>query len=195
MIRKLTGMVEEITQEGVVLDVGGVGYDIHCSASVREGLPPCGQKLTMWIETHMREHAITLYGFATASQREWFSLLVSVHGVGHKMALGILGALSLDALNQAIALEDKAALSECPGVGKRLAERLIHELSDKLPPMPAEIIKMDKRDDGLANVVSALVNLGYGERQARSAAAKIITTRQTQPLAETFLACLQELPP
>ena len=135
MIGKLKGIVDEIGEEELVLDVGGVGYLVAASARTLRALPAVGQAATLFIETHVREDAIRLYGFLTASERDWFRLLQSVQGVGAKVALGVLGTLSGDAISAAIAHQDKAAMAMAPGVGPKLAARIVHELKDKAPAL------------------------------------------------------------
>ncbi len=128
MIGKLSGVVDSLDEEGLVLDVNGVGYLVAASARTLRALPPVGAPVALLIETQVREDAIRLYGFLTAGERDWFRLLQSVQGVGAKVALGILGALTADALSAAIARQDKAMMTRAPGVGPKLAARLVLEL-------------------------------------------------------------------
>ena len=137
MIGKLRGVVDGLDEEGLILDVNGVGYVVAASAQTLRALPPIGEPAELLIETHVREDAIRLYGFLTASERDWFRLLQSVQGVGAKVALGILGALKPDALSLAIARQDKAMMARAPGVGPKLAARLVLELKDKAPTVAA----------------------------------------------------------
>ncbi len=135
MIGKLSGVVDSLDEEGLVLDVNGVGYLVAASARTLRVLPPVGAPVALLIETQVREDAIRLYGFLTAGERDWFRLLQSVQGVGAKVALGILGALTADALSAAIARQDKAMMTRAPGVGPKLAARLVLELKDKAPAL------------------------------------------------------------
>ena len=135
MIGKLKGVVDEVGEEELILDVGGVGYLVAASARTLRALPAVGQAAALFIETHVREDAIRLYGFLTASERDWFRLLQSVQGVGAKVALGVLGTLTGDAISAAIAHQDKAAMALAPGVGPKLAARIVHELKDKAPAL------------------------------------------------------------
>ena len=135
MIGKLKGIVDEVGEEELILDVGGVGYLVAASARTLRALPAVGQAAALLIETQVREDAIRLYGFLTASERDWFRLLQSVQGVGAKVALGVLGTLSGDAISAAIAHQDKAAMAMAPGVGPKLAARIVHELKDKAPAL------------------------------------------------------------
>ena len=137
MIGKLKGVVDSIDEESLILDVNGVGYLVSASARTLRALPAVGDAAELLIETHVREDAIRLYGFLTATEREWFRVLQSVQGVGAKVALGILGALSADALSLAIAKQDKTTMARAPGVGPKLAARLVLELKDKAPALGA----------------------------------------------------------
>ena len=133
MIGKLKGIVDEVGEEELILDVGGVGYLVAASARTLRALPAVGQAAALLIETQVREDAIRLYGFLTTSERDWFRLLQSVQGVGAKVALGVLGTLTGETISAAIAHQDKAAMAMAPGVGPKLAARIVHELKDKAP--------------------------------------------------------------
>lgn len=180
MIGKLRGVVDSYGDDYVILDVGGVGYQVHCSGRTLQALPRPGEAATVQVETYVREDLIRLYGFAGALEREWFRLLMTVQGIGAKVALGILGALSPTDLATAIALSDKATLSRAPGVGKRVAERLVAELRDKAPAYasadPAVVhlqadLAEKRAPQPVADAVSALVKSGLrpasGERGRR----------------------------
>ena len=139
MIGKLRGVVDSLDDESLILDVNGVGYLVAASAHTLRALPRVGELAELMIETHVREDAIRLYGFVTASERDWFRLLQSVQGVGAKVALGVLGALKPDELSTAIGRQDKTMMARAPGVGPKLAARLVLELKDKAPALgPAE---------------------------------------------------------
>ena len=131
MIGKLKGRLDSVDEEGLIVDVGGVGYVVAASARTLRGLPAVGEAVSLHIETQVREDAIRLFGFLTQGERDWFRLLQSVQGVGAKVALGILGALPGDALASAISRQDKAMMARAPGVGPKLAARLVLELKDK----------------------------------------------------------------
>ena len=185
MIAKLWGRLDEILDDGVVIDVQGVGYHAFCSGRTLRGLPAAGTAIELFIDTHVREDHIHLYGFADAAEREGFRLLTTVQGVGAKVALGILSVLTTDALAQAVAAGDKAAVSQAQGVGPKLATRIVTELKDKVggialgaavlavatsePATPAEGAKAAASD-----AVSALVNLGYGRTEAFGAVARSV---------------------
>ncbi len=133
MIGKLTGTVDSQGVDFVILDVGGVGYLVHCSPRTLSALPSAGELFALQIDTHVREDMIRLYGFATESEREWFRLLQSVQGVGAKVALAILGILATRDLALAVSGGDKTAVARAPGVGPKLAARIVAELKDKGP--------------------------------------------------------------
>jgi Holliday junction DNA helicase RuvA len=133
VIGKLKGVVDSYGEDFVILDVHGVGYVVHCSSRTLQNLPPTGEAATLSIETHVREDMIRLFGFRSDAEREWFRLLQSVQGVGSKVALGILSVLDPGALATAIATGDKASVTRGPGVGPKLAGRIVAELKDKAP--------------------------------------------------------------
>jgi Holliday junction DNA helicase RuvA len=182
MIGKLTGTVDSVGDDYLVLDVHGVGYLVHCSARTLQDLPANGQRVALAIETYVREDQIRLFGFFTAAEREWFRLLQTVQGVGAKVALAILSTLKPADLATAIAMRDKASITRTPGVGPKVAERIVTELKDKAPIMAAAdvdpaVVKLsgaieDKHAPRpVADAISALVNLGYGQPQATAAVA------------------------
>jgi Holliday junction DNA helicase RuvA len=180
MIGKLKGTIDSYGEDFVILDVGGVGYQVQCSARTMQALPPPGQSATLAIETYVREDAIKLFGFTSDVEREWFRLLQTVQGVGAKVALSVLGTHKPSELASAIAMRDKAAVSRAPGVGAKVAERIVTELKDKVPKFaaldPAVIHLAGTLDEmraprPVADAVSALVNLGYAHPQAAAAIA------------------------
>jgi len=181
MIGKLKGVVDSVDEENLIIDVNGVGYLVSASARTLRALPAVGEAAELLIETHVREDAIRLYGFLTAAEREWFRLLQSVQGVGAKVALGILGALSADALSSAVARHDKAMMARAPGVGPKLAARLVLELKDKAPALgaadfagaDASAERTPKLPKAAEDAILALVGLGYAHPQAAAAVARI----------------------
>ncbi|MEO3428877.1 Holliday junction branch migration protein RuvA [Pelagibius sp. CAU 1746] len=177
MIGKLTGIVDSTGDDWAILDVGGVGYLVFCSGRSLGLLPPPGGAAALWIETHVREDHIHLYGFAETAERDWFRLLHSVQGVGAKMALAVLSVLPPNELVRAIAAQDKASLTRASGVGPKLAGRIASELKDKAGGMalgPAEAVNGAGPGGGEVSedAVSALVNLGYRRAEAFAAVAK-----------------------
>jgi len=180
MIGKLKGTIDEIGEDHVVLDVHGVGYVAHCSARTLGRLGSAGEAAVLFIETYVREDQFRLFGFLTALEREWFRLLQSVQGVGSKVALAVLSTLTPGELANAIALQDKTAVSRAPGVGPKVAVRIVTELRNKAPAFAGEASAAIglKQEIGegvasapVADAVSALTNLGYSRDQAANAVA------------------------
>jgi holliday junction DNA helicase RuvA len=191
MIGKLKGVIDSYGEDTVIVDVNGVGYEVHCSARTMQELPGIGQPATLSIETHVREDQIRLFGFVTEIEREWFRLLQTVQGVGVKVALAVLGTLKPAELASAIAMRDKAMVARTPGVGAKVAERIVTELKDKAPAytnIDPTLVRLsgaldDKRAPApVTDAVSALVNLGYA--QAQAAAAIAVATRSAGEGAE-----------
>lgn len=176
MIAKLTGVIDSKGADAAIVDVGGVGYQVFCSARSLNRLPAAGGAISLFIETHVREDHIHLYGFIDAAEREWFRLLTTVQGVGAKLALAILGVLSSGDLTQAILVQDKTSLTRASGVGPKLAARIVAELKDKvggiaLGPVAA-VAGATEPTGPVADAVSALVNLGYRRTEAFGAVAQ-----------------------
>ena len=180
MIGKLKGIIDSYGEDFIVLDVNGVGYLVQCSVRTLQELPGVAQPATLSIETHVREDQIRLFGFLTDVEREWFRLLQTVQGVGAKVALSVLGTLKPVDLASAIAMRDKAMVARAPGVGPKVAERIVTELKDKAPAYAAvdpAVIRLsgaveDRRaPQPIVDAVSALINLGYGQPQAAAAIA------------------------
>lgn len=175
MIAKLRGTLDSLDAGAAVIDVGGVGYLVACSSRTAGHFPPPGGAVTVLVVTEVREDAIQLFGFAEATERDWFRLLTTVQGVGARVALGILSALSANELTTAILAQDKAMLTRADGVGPKLATRIATELKDKVARMGLEsgsgapAIAAASPAGGVADAVSALVNLGYGRAEASSA--------------------------
>ncbi len=184
MIGKLKGVVDEIGEDHVIVDVHGVGYVAYCSTRTLAALPSPGEAVTLHIETYVREDMIRLYGFGSALEREWFLLLSNnIQGVGAKVALAILSTLSPADLSNAITLKDIAMVSRAPGVGKKVAERIVIELKNKAPAVAgapsATTGLMQELGEGVApapvaDAVSALVNLGYSRDVAATAVASAV---------------------
>jgi len=180
MIGKLKGIVDSYGEDAIILDVNGVGYLVHCSSRTLQALPAPGEPAVLSIETHVREDQIRLFGFLSDVEREWFRLLQTVQGVGTKVALAVLSTLDPGELASAIAMRDKAAVARTPGVGPKVAERIVTELKDKAPAyadIDPAVVRLsgqvaDRRaPQPVADAVSALVNLGYGQPQAAAAIA------------------------
>jgi Holliday junction DNA helicase RuvA len=186
MIGKLKGLVDAIGESHCIIDVNGVGYEVQASARALRNME-IGQPVTLVIDTHVREDAIRLFGFTSEVERSWFRTLQNVQGVGAKVALAVLGTLSSQDLSNAIALGDWASVEQAPGVGKKLAQRIVAELKDKAPALamaglhvPAAINGAGKGGRAAAGAgevpasaeaISALTNLGYNPAQASQAIA------------------------
>ncbi|HJN04269.1 MAG TPA: Holliday junction branch migration protein RuvA [Alphaproteobacteria bacterium] len=174
MIAKLKGEIDSVAADHAVIEVGGVGYLVFCPGPTLEELRP-GAPATLLIETHVREDHIHLYGFSDSLERDWFRLLQTVQGVGARVALGILSALGAATLAQAIAVQDKALMTQAPGVGAKLGARIVAELKDKVPSLievfgsAADGAAATLTGTAAADAVSALVNLGYRRADAFSA--------------------------
>lgn len=183
MIGQLKGKIDAIGEAHAIVDVGGVGYEVQLSARTLRNLS-LGQDVTLTIDTHVREDAIRLFGFQSEVERSWFRTLQNVQGVGSKVALGVLGVLSTQDLANAIALGNWAAVEQAPGVGKKLAMRIVAELKDKAPALSVAGLSVPVARAGeaaadavpaaglaAAEAISALTNLGYNPAQASAAVA------------------------
>jgi Holliday junction DNA helicase RuvA len=183
MIGKLKGIVDAIGESHAIIDVNGVGYEVQISSRTLRKLK-VGEPTSLTIDTHVREDAIRLYGFTSEVERSWFRTLQTVQGVGSKVALGVLGVLSTNDLANAIALQNSVAVEQAPGVGKKLAQRIVAELKDKAPALSVAGLNVatavkgapasdDEPVEGMAaaEAISALSNLGYNPSQASAAVA------------------------
>jgi Holliday junction DNA helicase RuvA len=201
MIGKLTGTIDEIAADAAIVDVGGVGYSIFASARTLARLAQANAPVSLFIDTHVREDHIHLYGFLDAADRDWFRLLMTVQGVGARVSLAILGVLSPSEVATAIAAQDRAAIGRANGVGPKLAGRIVAELKDKAGGIvlgPAAL--MDATAAGVAgnaafaDAVSALVNLGYRRSEAYSAIARVAGSFGAEAAADVLIrAGLKEL--
>ena len=176
MIARLTGILAETAADYAVLDVGGVGYFVLASTRTLSAIGPVGGQVMLFTEMQVREDSMTLFGFGSAGERDWFRLLISVQGVGGKVALAILSTLDAEELSRAVGTQDKAMVSRANGVGPKLAERIVRELKDKVGGIAIGLAGSAPRAaPGTAtDAVSALSNLGFkpGEAGAAVAAAE-----------------------
>jgi Holliday junction DNA helicase RuvA len=203
MIGKLTGKLDSIHEGGCILDVNGVGYVIACSSRTLAGLPPPPATGSVLVETVVREDAITLYAFAEAAERDWFRLLTGIQGVGPKVALALLSALSPGDLAASIMTGDKGSLTRASGVGAKLAQRLVAELRDRVGAMPTGLAFAPAAGAGPApatnggiesDAVSALLNLGWKRPEAAGAVARVIARLgEEAPLGAVIRDSLKEL--
>jgi len=169
MIARLSGILAEITADTAVIDVGGVGYQVHCSGPTLDALGTIGGEVLVLTELQVREDAWTLFGFGTAAERDTFRTLTSVQGVGGKVALAILSALSPDELARAVAQDDKAMIGRANGVGPKLAARIANELQGKLGVVGLGGAAPIPRAGAAADALSALANLGFKPGDASAA--------------------------
>jgi holliday junction DNA helicase RuvA len=196
MIGKLKGLVDSFGDDWVLIDCGGVCYEAFCSSRTLQALPRVGEAAVVFIETIVREDMIRLYGFASEAEKAWFNLLMTVQGVGARVALSILSALAPSELTSAIALQDKAMVGRANGVGPKLAVRIVTELKGKVPAIggiDAGTLGLQAAlGDGLASgnvtdAVSALTNLGYSSAQASSAVARIVAREGDSTATEKLI--------
>jgi holliday junction DNA helicase RuvA len=206
MIAKLTGKLDSVGEDWVIIDVGGVGYIAFCSGRTLRALPEKGGIVSLHIETHVREDHIHLYGFQEVAERSWFLLLQTVQGVGAKVALAVLSLYGSEELTQIIAAGDKTALTRVSGVGPKVAGRVAAELKDKVAKMDLGPVAFAAQVSTPANpggkttqaaagdAVSALVNLGYGRADAFGAVASAARTLGPDATVEALItAGLKEL--
>ena len=195
MIGKLRGIVDSVGRDWVIVDVGGVGYEVSCPARTLSRMPAIGQPVTLTIETYVREDAIKLFGFLSDAERSWFRLLQNVQGVGTKVALSVLGVLEPQEIANAIALQDKAQMGRAPGVGPKVAQRIVSELRDKAPAlmvaggmgMPAGGQGVPGPMSAASDAMSALINLGYSAAEANAAVASVSAKLGTEAKAEELI--------
>jgi Holliday junction DNA helicase RuvA len=183
MIGKLKGLVDGYGDDHVHIDVGGVVYEAFCSSKTMQALPQVGHATVVHVEMVVREDMIRLYGFATPDEKAWFTTLMTVQGVGARVALSILSTLTTSELQSAIALQDKAMVGRASGVGPKLAVRVVTELKGKVPTgigIDAGTLGLQQAlgegaaRSNIADAVSALSNLGYSSAQASAAVAKVV---------------------
>lgn len=175
MIAKLTGLIDTISESSLILDVSGVGYSVACSSRTLTSIGEKGDQVSLSIETIMRAESLQLYGFKDDEEQACFRLLVTIQGVGVRMAMALLSALSPQEIYQAIATQDKALLTRADGVGAKLAGRIVSELKDKVPKevgFASNINAASSVSPQEEEAVSALVNLGYRRLEAATAVHK-----------------------
>ena len=198
MIASLTGRIEQIEADRFVVDVNGVGYLVQASTRTIAALPPAPAVTKLLIETQVREDAILLYGFVDPGERDWFRLLTTVQGVGARVALNILSTLTPRDLVTAISAGDRASLSRAPGVGPKLAVRVVTELRDKagvMPSGPGVALPVASTAQGIeGDALSALLNLGYRRPEAQAALARVQERLgEGAPLDQLIREALREL--
>lgn len=188
MIGFLDGAVAGRTADGCFVDVGGVGYRLTCSATTLRALPADGARVRLWTHVHVREDALALFGFAAEAEQRAFEALISVSGVGPRVALAVCSALSPDALRRAVATDDAAALAAIPGIGKKTAARIVLELRERLGVPDLHVVGGDGDVASLAR--SALENLGYSPSEVRAALAGVELSEDLQSVVRSALVAL-----
>jgi Holliday junction DNA helicase RuvA len=194
MIALLTGRLAHKTPDAIIIDVNGVGYRVQIPFSTYYELPEEGKTVSLSIHTHVKEDAISLFGFRTVVEKEFFQLLISVSGIGPKMGRDILSNIQPDELAAAIVQGNLARLSAIPGIGKKTAERLVLELKEKVrkmdvAPSAKEAAPVESAPEVADDVASALVNLGYKEAVVR----KVLAEMTIEPGASTEAVLRQAL--
>ncbi|MDV3252960.1 Holliday junction branch migration protein RuvA [Devosia sp. BK] len=196
MIGKLKGLVDSFGDDWVLIDCGGVCYEVHCSTRTLQSLPRVGESAVVFIETILREDLIRLFGFASEAEKSWFLLLTTVQGVGARVALAILSVLSPSELSSAIALQDKAMVGRANGVGPKLAVRIVTELRGKVPALGGidagtlglqTALGEGVAKSNVADAVSALTNLGYSSAQASAALARVVAKEGEDAATEKLI--------
>lgn len=222
MIGRIAGTILHRAHDQVMIDVRGVGYIVHISERTASMLPPVGQAVALYTELLVREDLLQLFGFSTLLEKEWHRLLTSVQGVGAKVSLAVLGTLGPDGLGRAIALGDWSAVRKAPGVGPKLAQRVVLELKDKAPgvmamggdltvdmgvfdesdsePGTVAVPKLtrsaaNKSATATAEALSALTNLGYGQTEAMGAVASVQAENPEAGTSVLIRAALRALAP
>ena len=215
MIGKISGIVDLIDKDTVLVDVGGLGYMVNISLNTKNRLPQVGEKIALYTEMMVREDSIQLIGFSTALEKDWFRLLISVQGVGAKAALAILGVVSLKQLSRSIVLGNPELITSAPGVGPKIAKRIILELAqkalllnsdteeqmhEKLTQTDQEIISDGKNDEqinytsnGENEAISAMVNLGYDKNISTRIVAKVCSENSELEISEIIRLSLQRI--
>lgn len=213
MIAKLSGLIDSVGTNHVIIDVNGVGYLVYASSRTLARIGSAkGAAVSLLIETHVREDQITLYGFADAAEKEWYLILCTVQGVGAKVAQAILGAIPAEQLPVVIASQDKAALRQAEGVGEKLAVRIVTELKEKAGKLALGQVATQKAQAARGqaaraasvienlplsagnDAVSALINLGYGRAEAFGAVSTVMRLMGDElPISDIIRESLKEL--
>ena len=213
MIGKLTGRIGYRGTDHVLIEVAGVGYLVYVSERTLAGLPGPGEAVALYTDLLVREDLLQLFGFPTMAEKEWHRLLMSVQGIGAKASMAILGTLGPDGLAQAIALGDWSSVKAAPGVGPKIAQRVVNELKGKAPAMMAmpgeslgqavagevdavvEPISAPAATSAQADALSALGNLGYAPGEAAAAVAEVLRETPEAGASEVIRAALKRLAP
>ena len=197
MIYSLTGKIIDKNMNRVVLDVNGVGYQIFVPITISQGLPSIGKECTIYTYLNVKEDALELYGFSNIKEQDCFKLLISVSGVGPKVGLGILSYMSPDSAMLSISSNDHKAFTKCPGIGPKLAQRIVLELKDKVAKMDISgddsnpmVSTQSSQSSNSKSAIQALVTLGYSQTEA----SKVVLLQDSLlPTSEIIRLSLKEL--
>ena len=192
MIARINGLLIYKSIGHVIVDTHGIGYSVFVPLATFYELPETGQMVTMHIHTHVKDDAINLFGFYSSEEKDVFKLMISVSGIGPKLAINILSGINVRDLISAISKGDLNRLIRIPGVGKKMAERIILELKDKMSKLDSHVttdedISIISTDDMIKDALSALINLGYKSQSAESALQKIINESSDMMTLEVLL--------
>jgi holliday junction DNA helicase RuvA len=190
MIASLRGTLQAIREGSVIIDVGGVGYQVHVGATLLGEIGRVGQVVELYTHTHVRENEIALYGFTSLAELDLFQMLIGVSGIGPRTALAILSSFSPETLRSAISQGDALALTRVPGIGRKTAQRLLLDLKDRIG-VPAGLTAAESLGPADADALNALTALGYSLLEAQSALAAV--PKETQALDERIMAALRYL--
>lgn len=196
MIAQLKGILSRKSAEHVIVDVSGVGFEVHVPFSTYYQLGDVGESVLLQIHTHVREDALALFGFQDSKEKQLFLRLIQISGIGPRLAVAILSGLPVDELLDAVARADIARLSSIPGVGKKTAQRISLELKDKIDALVSEQGVEGVLTAGSTlqrDAVSALVNLGYPKNKAESAVSSVVRTEDAGPVEDLIRKALRKL--
>ena len=191
MIAKLRGIIDQIGEDYVIIDVSGVGYLVFCPSKVLNKLSPKGQLDEILIETIVREDQITLYGFNEEKEKYWFGLLLKVQGVGAKTALKGLSIMTPEELEMAILSDDKISLTRIPGIGNKGALRICSELKDKTLNISILDNKNSRENNNIQDLISGLIGLGYGHHEAYEVISKLSNEDKSKKVEDMLQIALK----
>ena len=191
MIAKLRGIIDQIGEDYVIIDVSGVGYLVYCSSKVINKLSTKGQLDEILIQTIVREDQITLYGFKEENEKYWFDLLLKVQGVGAKTAIKGLSIMTPEELEMAILSEDKTLLTRIPGIGNKGALRICSELKDKTLNISIQSMSKPKQNSNIQDLISGLIGLGYGHHEAYEVISKLSNDDKSKKVEDMLQIALK----
>lgn len=191
MIAKLRGIIDQIGEDYIIIDVSGVGYLVYCSSKVINKLSAKGQLDEILIQTIVREDQITLYGFKEENEKYWFDLLLKVQGVGAKTAIKGLSIMTPEELEMAILSEDKTLLTRIPGIGNKGALRICSELKDKTLNISIQSISKPKQNSNIQDLISGLIGLGYGHHEAYEVISKLSNDDKSKKVEDMLQIALK----